>query len=147
MAYPSYQQLIDQAAAAGFKIGDYAHSYKRDHRAAWALESFSMSDGVLVGVLMTGCMRAPLSELRLSTGHKRGAEFKEGYDFLTDPALIADVLRKAQAADFHQVAAYTGAWVKGYGTEQMEVWYSQELVPTDPTAVFCRLTNAPWPEG
>jgi hypothetical protein len=138
------QQVIEQAAAAGFKIGDYAHHPRRDHRAAMVIENFELHDGVLMGVLMFRCVITPLTSLRLSTGHKRPAEFAPAYEFVAAGPQLATVLREAEAADFHLTGAYTGAMVRGAGSGSPEVWLTSEPEPTAPSTVFCLLSNAPW---
>jgi hypothetical protein len=146
MSYPTEQQLIDQAAASGFQIGDYAHHYRRDHRAAMNIENFEMRSGVLGAMLMFQCCFVPLTDLRLSTGHKRPAEFAPGYEFVAGGVQLATVLREAEAAAFHLEHAYTGAWVRGAGSGSPEVWLTSDPEPTAPSTVFCLLSNAPWPE-
>lgn len=148
LAQPTFttaQQLNEQAAAAGFKIGDYVHHPHRDYRASMPIESFDVQDGVLVAVLMCKCVRAPLSECRLSTGHQRRADFGEGYEFFTSAALLAEVQRQAQVTPTEHGIDYTGAWVKGFGTEQPELWLTAQPHPSAPETVFSLYSNAPWP--
>lgn len=146
MSYLTDQELTDQAATHGFKIGDYAHHPRRDHRAAMIIEGFEQRNGELMGVLMFRSVITPITSLRLSTGHKRPAEFAPAYEFIAAGPQLATVLREAEAAAFHLAAAYTGAMVRGAGSGTPEVWLTSEPEPTAPSTVFCLLSNAPWPE-
>lgn len=145
MTYYTDPQLLDIAAAKGFKVDEYAHSYQRDHRAAMVIESFEVREGVLGAMLMFHCCFVPLTDLRVSTGHKRGPQFGEGFELVTNATQLAEVLHQAQVEEFHLKAGYTGAWVKAVGTEQAELWLTCEPQPSDPATVFCLYSNAPWP--
>ncbi|MDF7815486.1 MULTISPECIES: hypothetical protein [Hymenobacter] len=81
MPYPSQTEIDAQAAAAGFTVGAYVHMSTRDYTVAAPIREFSFSDGEVVAVWMNGACRTPLSELRLSTGHRTRQQFPAGYEF------------------------------------------------------------------
>jgi hypothetical protein len=143
MPYPTDQEIIAQAAAAGFAVGDYVHHHSRDHRAAGPIKSFSMCDGTLTVSWMDGAARCALSEVRLSQGHRRRAQFGEGYEFFTSPALIAQALHQVGHGEPGPGAPYRGVWVLGFGTDQAEVWATAQPRPSDAETAFMRLDPGP----
>jgi len=140
--YITQAEIDARAAAAGFTIGEYVHHFTRSYRAAGRIKAFWLIDGELIVSWMDGAASCRLSEVRLSTGHQRRAQFGPSYDFFTSPALIAEALRQAQVGE-DLIFNYTGAWVKGYGTERPEVWTTSQSDPRHDYTAFMRVSDAP----
>ncbi|GAB3720573.1 hypothetical protein GCM10027594_00610 [Hymenobacter agri] len=144
MAYPTPQEIAAKAAKKGFRVGAYVHMSTRTADTAAPIREFSSINGQVQAVWMGGACRNLLGELRLSVQHRLPYQFPAGYEFLTNPQLVAEATR--QAGRTTAPGTYTAARVKGYGTEALDTWVTTDPDPEREGAVYLSLKPQPAPE-